>query len=194
MTLIFAMQIRDIDVPLGKKIRHFYFGCGNPVKNTKAIIHGYYRNQITAGVQVLEFFEGEPCKFALFTSDHRMHFRAATVPSKQRWVRHLRTAIHKHVQEEDVTRVRSMTETTRHRSNAVMTGDRAAMDLKERRRSPVPTTHRPSSPFSKSRVNLIQSHNTETPIGSPVGFEVVSPSHFVFQLYLYCCGVYSIKL
>lgn len=135
--------------------------------------------QVTAGVQVLEFIEGEPCKFALFTSDHRMHFRASTIESKQRWVKSLRIAIHKHVQEEDISRVRSLTESVRGRSNTMLVGDKAAVDLqtKEKRRSP---THivsgavkRPSSPsaFTKSRINV---PTIETCSASPpVAFDMV---------------------
>ena len=122
----------------------------------------------------MEFLEGEPCKFAIFTSDHRMHFRAPNMVAKQRWVKSLRIGIHKHVEEEELTRVRSMTESNRKRSNTMLTSDKAAVDLRERKRSPLPVNiprGRPSSPFSKSRVNVAIIPDR---IGSPVAaFDIV---------------------
>lgn len=128
-------------------------------------------------MQVLEFLEGEPCKFALFTSDHRMHFRATAIESKQRWVKALRMAIHKHIEEEDMMRVRSMTETNRKRSNTILMSDKAAVDLRGVKHRPLASAvpRRPSSPFSKSRVNVINNDETTTNASSPpIGFDFVS--------------------
>ncbi len=120
---------------------------------------------------MLEFIEGEQCKFALFTSDHRMHFRAPSIQTKQRWIKAIRIGVHKHhIEEEEKTaRVRSMTETNRLRSNTMLTADKLATDLRERKRSPIPlynTPRRPSSPFSKSRVNVINTERIESPTAS----------------------------
>ena len=40
-----------------------------------------------------EFLEGEPCKFIVTTGDHKLHFRANTIESKQIWVKVLRTSV-----------------------------------------------------------------------------------------------------
>ena len=60
----------------------------------------------------------------------------------------------------------------------MLVGDKAAVDLqnKERRRSPTPiggaSKGRPSSPFSKSRVNIVPSIETSS-ASPPVGFDTV---------------------
>lgn len=121
-----------------------------------------FRIALTAGVQVVEFLENEPCKFALFTSDHRIHLRASSVDIKQAWIKSLRTAIHKHVEEEAV-RLRSMTE-SRIRSNTMVTNDIVARDLRDKispGRSPTP--RRPSSPFTKARINVQDSRRSTSP-------------------------------
>ena len=126
--------------------------------------------QLTAGVQVVEFLENEACKFALFTSDHRIHLRASSVDIKQAWIKSLRTAIHKHVEEEAV-RLRSMTE-SRIRSNTMVTNDIVARDLRDKNspgRSPTP--RRPSSPFTKARINVQDSRRSTSP--NPVSFGAV---------------------
>lgn len=109
-----------------------------------------------------------------------MHFRASVLESKHRWVKSLRIAIHKHVQEEDISRVRSLTESTRTRSNTILIGDKVSVDLqmKEKRRSPTHVASggpkRPSSPFSKSRVINVNVPTIETCSASPpVTFDMV---------------------
>ena len=42
---------------------------------------------------MLEFIEGEPCKFALVTGDSRLHLKASSVDIKHEWVRSLRSSI-----------------------------------------------------------------------------------------------------
>ena len=42
---------------------------------------------------MVEFVEGEPCKFILSSGDHRIHFKASSLDIKQDWITALRTAI-----------------------------------------------------------------------------------------------------
>ena len=44
-------------------------------------------------MKVVEFVEGEPCKFILSSGDHRIHFKASSLDVKQHWITALRTAI-----------------------------------------------------------------------------------------------------
>jgi len=44
-------------------------------------------------IQIIEFIEGEPCKFALLTADNRLYLKANSVESKQDWVQVLRSNI-----------------------------------------------------------------------------------------------------
>lgn len=127
---------------------------------------------------MLEFIEGEPCKFALFTSDHRMHLKANSIDIKNDWVKSLRIAIHKHIESEN-NKLRSLSvSTNRIRSNALTT-DVVAKDLSEKH----PKTQfssRPSSPFSVSRINMpINETSTSPPL---VTFERVSIIDFVATL------------
>ena len=55
--------------------------------------HTHTHTQISAGLQVVEFLEGEPCKFILTTGDHRMSLKANTLEVKNEFVRALRTII-----------------------------------------------------------------------------------------------------
>lgn len=115
---------------------------------------------------MLEFIEGEPFKFAFFTSDHRMHLKASTLDVKQKWLKYLKIAIQKHVDEEE-NKLRSLSmSSARMRSNAVHTGDAVARDLTTKPQSSPFLPRRPSSPFSKTRINLSASP-------PPVAFERV---------------------
>ena len=42
---------------------------------------------------MIEFVEGERCKFILTSGDQRLHFKASSIDIKQEWVTALRTAI-----------------------------------------------------------------------------------------------------
>lgn len=44
-------------------------------------------------MKVVEFVEGERCKFILTSGDQRLHFKASSIDIKQEWVTALRTAI-----------------------------------------------------------------------------------------------------
>ena len=44
-------------------------------------------------MKVIEFVEGERCKFILTSGDQRLHFKASSLDVKQDWVTALRTAI-----------------------------------------------------------------------------------------------------
>ena len=44
-------------------------------------------------MKVIEFVEGERCKFILTSGDQRLHFKASSLDIKQDWVTALRTAI-----------------------------------------------------------------------------------------------------
>ena len=44
-------------------------------------------------MKVVEFVEGERCKFILTSGDQRLHFKASSLDIKQDWVTALRTAI-----------------------------------------------------------------------------------------------------
>ena len=49
--------------------------------------------QLNSSVKVIEFVEGERCKFILTSGDQRLHFKASSLDVKQDWVTALRTAI-----------------------------------------------------------------------------------------------------
>ena len=49
--------------------------------------------QISTSIQIVELVEGEPCKFALLTSDNRINLKSSSVEIKQEWVRALRSTI-----------------------------------------------------------------------------------------------------
>ena len=49
--------------------------------------------KLNSGVKVIEFVEGEACKFILSSGDHKLHFKAYSLDIKQHWVTALRTAI-----------------------------------------------------------------------------------------------------
>jgi thioesterase domain-containing protein len=145
------------------------------VEDGQAKFHYEYKFRITlsAAVQVIEFIEGEPCKFALFTSDHRMHLKASSVDVKNQWIRFLRTAVMKHVEEEK-EKLRSLTVSgARIRSNAVAI-DAISKDLNEKhpKMQMMSMAGRSSSPFSNTRVNMPQIRETSTS-PTPVTFDKV---------------------
>ncbi len=49
--------------------------------------------QISPSIQIVEFIEGEPCKFALVTTDSRLHLKSSSLDIKQVWVKLLRESI-----------------------------------------------------------------------------------------------------
>lgn len=105
-----------------------------------------------------------------------MHLKASSVDIKHEWVKALRTAIHKHI-EEEASKLRSLSvSSARIRSNALTISDVVAKDLTEKH----PKSHfspllprRPSSPFSTSRINLplVERTSVSPP---PVSFDLVS--------------------
>ena len=119
--------------------------------------------QLTSGVQIIDNMESEPCKFGVFTSDHRIHLKAPTAVIKGQWVRALRIAAQSCQEEEEAARVRSLTMAARLRSTL---RDDVTLDLKGKggarqvRNSPFigrrPNSpflpRRPSSPFSSHRI------------------------------------------
>lgn len=119
---------------------------------------------------MIELIEGEPLKFALFTSDHRMHLKSASLESKKIWLKFMKSSIEKHIGDED-KKLRSVSVTNgRARSNAVCTNDSVAQDLSGKVIESSPyLPRRPSSPFSKTRINV--SHHSSPP---PVSYERVS--------------------
>ncbi len=48
MTLIFAMQLLDIDVQNGRVLAICIFLCKNAKKNAKVIVYGFVKNGVSA--------------------------------------------------------------------------------------------------------------------------------------------------
>ena len=98
-----------------------------------------------------------------------MHLKASSIDTKNDWVRALRTAIQKHIEDEK-NKLRSLSVSgARIRSNAVAS-DVVAKDLSERH-SKIHHSSRPSSPFSTTRINAPINESTSPPL---VKFECVS--------------------
>lgn len=127
--------------------------------------------------------ESEPCKFGVFTSDHRIHLKAPTAPIKAQWVRSLRIAAQSCQEEEEAARIRSLTMATRLRSTL---RDDVTQDLKSKggrqiRNSPFigrrPNSpflpRRPSSPFSSHRIIMAAAAAEDRPPSPAVNVETV---------------------
>uniref|UniRef100_A0A1X7TP97 Uncharacterized protein n=1 Tax=Amphimedon queenslandica TaxID=400682 RepID=A0A1X7TP97_AMPQE len=125
-----------------------------------------FKIPLTSGVQIIENIDGEPLKFAFFTVDHRMHLKCSSIDVKKSWVRFMKSSIQKHIEEKD-SKLRSLSISgNRLRSNAVCTSDALAKDLSLQSSPYLP--RRPSSPFSKTRIDLSKSVQNSSP---PVSYK-----------------------
>ena len=108
-----------------------------------------------------------------------MHLKCSSIDVKKSWVRFMKSSIQKHIEEKE-SKLRSLsTSGNRSRSNAVCTSDALAKDLSLQSSPFLP--RRPSSPFSKTRIDLSKTAQNSSP--PPVSYERVS---IIFFTNIFC--------
>ena len=118
-----------------------------------------------------------------------MHLKCSSIDIKKSWVKFMKSTIQKHIEEKE-SKLRSLSISgNRLRSNAVCTSDALAKDLSLQSSPYLP--RRPSSPFSKTRIDMSKTVQNASP--PPVSYERVSFALFtnVYGDYLHENYIYK---